>query len=68
MNCWANEAIADISSLKLLVNLGTSHLPFKLLAVTHLTAMCQISSSSQITLVDGVIFRGTVYFNVNKVK
>lgn len=61
MDCWSNEATTDISSLKLLVNLGTFALSFKLLSVTCLTAMCKISSSSQITVVDGLIFRGAVY-------
>lgn len=46
MNCCSNEA----TSLKLLANLGTFDPSFKLLAVTCLTAMCKISSSSQIAL------------------
>lgn len=68
MNCWSNEATADISSSKLLMDLGTSDPSFKLLAVSCLTATCKISSSSRITLVDGLIFRDTVYFSVKKVK
>lgn len=68
MNCWGNAATADMSSLKLLVNLGTFDPSFKLLAVSCLITACKISSSSQITLVDGLIFRGTVYFSLKKVK
>lgn len=68
MSCWSNEATADISSSKLLVNLGTFDPSFKLLAVIHLTAICKINLPSQITLVDGLIFRDTVYFSIKNVK
>lgn len=58
----------QLTSLKLVLNLGTFDPSFKLLPVSCLIAMCKISSSSQITLVDGLIFRGTVYFSLKKVK
>lgn len=58
MNCWSNEATADISSLKLLVNLETFDPSFKLLAVTCLTAVCKIRLSSQVTLVGWTDLQG----------